>query len=40
MKILSHVVFAGSQQVESKCMSPRRFHKEEQGEDKKKLNIV
>ena len=34
MKILFNVAFAGSQQVESKCMSPKRFYKEELGEEK------
>ena len=34
MKILSNLVFSGSQQVKSKCMSPGRFTKEEQSENK------
>ena len=42
MKILFHVVFAGSQQVKSKCRNPRWFHKKEQGENKQKnwINVV
>ena len=41
MKILSYIVYTGSLPVESKCMSPRCFHKEEQNEDKKNwINVL
>ena len=33
-------MFAGSQQVESKCMSPRRFHKEEKTQKQKAESML